>query len=276
MANVTTTTAANFIPEIWANEIQMFSKSKLVIANAVKRLDSQVKSKGDTLHVPKVAEVSASQKSASTDVTPVAATEGVFDLSIDQHYYAAHKIEDIAKVQAAYDLRSVYTEADGYAISKKIDSTLAALATGFSQTVGSAGSDLTDANLLLAIQYLDDADAPEADRSLIIKPAVKADILALDKFVLYANVNRERVNTGQIGEVYGVRVLVTTNITTTSGSPDTLNNMLIHKQALALAVQTGPRVQTQYKLESLANLLVVDAIWGVGEYRDTFGVWVKA
>lgn len=277
MANESTNlTQAVFIPELWVNEIQMHTKSKLVMASRVKRLDSQVKGKGDVIHIPKIAEISTTAKSRSTDVVPTATTEAEFTLTINKHFYAAHDIEDFAKVQSAYDLRGTYTEADGYAIAKKIDTTLTELATGFSQTVGTAGSALTDANLLRGIQYLDDADAPESDRHFVIKPAVKKDILGIDKFVLFQNVNKERINNGMIGEIYGIEVAVTTNVTTTSGSPDRVNNLLFHKDALACAIQQQPRVQADYELRGLATLLVVDAIWGVGEFRDTFGVWVKS
>jgi hypothetical protein len=31
-------------------------------------------------------------------------------------------------------------------------------------------------------------------------------------------------------------------------------------------------MQFQYKQEYLGNLATTDAIWGYGEYRDTFGV----
>lgn len=276
MANETTDlTNAVFIPEVWANEIQMHTKNKLVMAPRVKRLDSQVKGKGDVIHIPKVAEVTTTAKTRSTDVVPTAATESEFTLTVDKHFYAAHDIEDFAKIQSAYDLRSIYTEADGYAIAKKIDNTLTSLATGFSQTVGVGETALTDAVLLSGIQLLDEADAPESDRHFVVLPSVKKDILALDKFVLYQNVNKERVNTGQIGEVYGVEVAISNNVTTTTGSPDEKNNLLFHKEALACAIQQQPRVQAEYELRGLSTLLVVDAIWGVAEYRDSFGVLVK-
>lgn len=277
MANESTNlTQAVFIPELWAPEIQMFTKSKLVMAPRVKRFDSLIKGKGDTIHVPKVAVMTTTAKSRGVDVVPSANTESEFTMSIDQHFYSARDIEDLAKVQSNYDLRSVYTEAIGYALAKKIDTTLTTLATGFSQTVGSAGTALTDANLLRGIQYLDDADAPESDRHFVVRPSVKKDILALDKFVLFQNVNKERVNTGMIGEVYGIEVAVSTNVTVTDASPDVNNNLLFHKEAIACAMQQQPRVQAEYELRGLSTLLVCDAIWGKSEYRDTFGVWVKS
>lgn len=279
MANeVTTTTAANFIPEIWTSDILDIVKANLVLSPRIHRYDEMAygKGKGDTINIPTMTEITTTQKNASTDVVPTGNTESVVSMSIDSHYYAAVDIEDIVKVQALDVLRTAYTDNIGYAVSKKMDSTIAALATGFSQTTGTAGTDVTDSVVLRSIQYLDDADAPLTNRYFAIKPAVKSDILALDKFVLFQNTNRERVNTGELGEVYGVEVLVTTNMSTTSGSPDTLNNMMFHKDAIGMAVSMPIRVQSDYELRGLSTLMVADALWGVKETRDTFGVYVKA
>lgn len=279
MANVTVTTAANFIPEIWSNDILRVVEANLIIGPRVHNYSAEVKEYGDTIHVPSVTEISATAKTAGTDMTFTANTEGVVDIAIDQHYYAAVKIEDIAKIQAQANLMSEYTTAIGYAVAKKMDATLAALAAGFSQTTGTTNTAITDAVILSSIQYLDEANAPFTNRHFIIKPAAKKDILSLDKFVLFQNTGAvngsSRVLNGQLGEVYGVEIGVTTNITQ-SASPVTNQNMMFHKDALGLATQESVRVQSQYKLESLATIVAADAIWGVKEMRDTFGVLVKS
>lgn len=279
MANVTVTTAANFIPELWSNDILRVVEANLIIAPRVHNYSADVKQYGDTIHVPTLTEISATAKSASTDMTFTGNTEGVVDIAIDQHYYAAVKIEDIAKIQAKADLMAEYTEAIGYAVSKKMDATLAALASGFSQNAGATNTAVTDAVILTAIQYLDDANAPFTNRHFIIKPSVKKDILSLDKFVLFQNTGAingsSRVLNGQLGEIYGVEIGVTTQITD-SASPITHQNMMFHRDAIGLATQESVRVQSQYKLESLATIVAADAIWGVKEMRDTFGVLVKS
>lgn len=283
MANeVTVTSAANFIPEVWTSDILDIVKTNLVMSNLVHRYDSMAygKGKGDIIHIPTITEISASAKSAGTDVTPTSNVETKVDLTVDQHYYAAIDIEDIVKVQALDELRRAYTDAIAYGVTKQMDTSLTELATGFSQTTGTAGTDVTDTVVLRAIQYLDDADAPMTDRHFVIKPAVKNDILALDKFVLFQNTgpgqDGSRVLTGSFGQVYGVNVHVTTNVTTTSGSPDTINNLMFHRDAIGMSVAMPMRVQQEYELRGLSNLMVADALWGVKETRDTFGVWVKA
>jgi len=50
--NVTKTTAAKFIPEIWSDEIVAAYKQNLVAANLFSKMSFKGK-KGDTLHIPK-------------------------------------------------------------------------------------------------------------------------------------------------------------------------------------------------------------------------------
>ena len=272
MANeVTVTTAANFIPEIWSKEVQKAVENNLVLAARVKRFDSEVKGGGDTLHIPTLSNITASDKSAGSDVTFTANTEGVVNLSINKHKVAGVDIEDIVKTQASYNMSSLYSDKLGYAIAKIIDSDLAALETGLSQNLGTAGTDLTDAVIVNGIIFLDEADAPLADRHFVIEPSQKGAILKLDKFVLYQNANRERVINGELGEVYGVEIAITNNLKVTA-TPTAVHNLLFHRECFAMAMQQDIRVQSQYEIASLSNRIVADAIYGVVEYRDAFGV----
>jgi hypothetical protein len=49
--HITITSAANFIPEIWSDEIIATYKKNLVLANLVKKMSFKGK-KGDTVHIP--------------------------------------------------------------------------------------------------------------------------------------------------------------------------------------------------------------------------------
>ena len=56
MAEVTLTTAANFIPEMWSNAVLDYAERSFQLRNQVTDLSSLVSSGGDTIHVPKVTE----------------------------------------------------------------------------------------------------------------------------------------------------------------------------------------------------------------------------
>jgi hypothetical protein len=273
-----------FIPELWSMEILRATESNLVLADKVKRYDSMVKNKGDVLYVPNISNLTANAKVAETQVTLQAPTETANTINIDQHYETSMLIEDIAKVQSQYNLMSEYTNKAGYAIAKTIDSSIAGLYSGLSQYVGDGNTDINDTNVIRAIQYLDDADAPEADRFFIVKPSGKADLQYIDKFVLRTGPGwspdnspiLKNMSNGFWGDLYGVKVYVSTNLVTQAATPSVVHSLMFQKEAFALAIQQQPRTQSQYKQEYLADLLTVDVIYGFAELRDTFGVDFRA
>ena len=93
--NVTVTTAANFIPELWRDAILDYAERKFQIKNQVSDFSSMLAGGGDILHIPKVTEETAAAKSAGSAVTYTNNTDGKIDLTVDQHHYEAKRIEDI-------------------------------------------------------------------------------------------------------------------------------------------------------------------------------------
>ena len=178
----TTTTGANFIPEIWSPEILRATENALVMAPLVKRFDSMVTGKGDTIHIPNLSNLTATSKSANVSVTLQAPTESVTNISIDQHYESSFLVEDILKVQSNYDLMGEYTSKAGESIARRIDTDLLGTYSSFTNTdVGAYGSDITDAVILAAAEAIDLANAPMEDRALIIYPTQKTALARIDK-----------------------------------------------------------------------------------------------
>lgn len=277
--NITTTTAANFIPELWSPLTKDAVESNLVMARLVIRdYEGEIKQKGDTVNIAEISNLTARDKSASTDVTYETITEELLTISIDKHKYAGFKLEDIVKIQANVDLMKKYNNKVGYALAKQIDSDLLALYAGLSQSVGTDGTAISAANFLAAIQYLDLADAPETERYGVFNGGDKASFLDVDDFVRYDSMgiggNLSPIVTGRFGELYGVQVFFSNNVTTT-GSPSGNHNLVFHKEAFALAMQRDIRVQAQYDIDALADKVVGDVLYGVKEFRDTFGVVYK-
>jgi len=282
--NMTKTTDDIFVPELWSSEVLRATRSNLVLADKVKRYDFMLKKGGDVIHVPNLSNLTTNSKVAGSQVTLQAPTEINTDITIDQHKETSFLVEDLIAVQSSTNLMSEYTNQAGYAIAKDLDSAVAALFSGFSQTVGNGSTDINDANVIRAIQYLDDADAPESDRYFIVKPSGKADLAYIDKFVLRTGAGWSPSDSpiingnkgpGFWGDLYGVKVYITTNLVTQAGTPTIVHSAMFQKEALALAVQQSPRTQRQYKQEYLADLVTVDVIYGVKEMRDSFGVDFK-
>ena len=289
---VTPTTGATFIPELWSDEIIAAYKQNLVMANLVSKMSFKGK-KGDTLHIPKPTRGAASLKASSTAVTLQAATESEVVVLVNKHYEYSRLIEDITETQALSSLRKFYTGDAGYALAKQVDTDLIQLgrgAQGGNGTVaydkaviasdgttlytGSNEAAITDAGIRKVIQTLDDADVPMDGRCLVLPPVARNVMMGLARFTEQAFVGEvgggNTIRNGQIGNVYGVKVYVSTNCETATG--DARIGMMFHKDAFVLAEQLGVRSQTQYKQEYLGTLFTSDMLYGVKELRDEAAV----
>ena len=283
------TTAAAFIPELWSDEIIAAYKQNLVMANLVSKMSFKGK-KGDTLHIPKPTRGAAALKAASTQVTLQAATESEIQVLVNKHYEYSRLIEDITEVQALASLRKFYTGDAGYALAKQVDTDLLQLGRGAQggngtvaydkAVIASDGSTLytgsnedaiTDAGIRKVIQTLDDADVPMDGRVLVLPPVARNVMMGLARFTEQAFVgDGSSIRNGEIGNVYGVKVYVSTNCETATGAARI--GMMFHKDAFVLAEQMGVRSQTQYKQEFLGTLFTSDMLYGVKELRDEAAV----
>lgn len=291
--HVTTSTSHTFIPAIWSDEIIATYKKNLVLANLVKKMSFKGK-KGDTLHIPAPIRGSASIKAASTQVTLIAATEAEVIVTIDQHYEYSRLIEDIVEAQALASLRNFYTEDAGYALARQVDTSLIRLGRGvnggdataaytgaFSGADGAtayvAGTNtglgaLTDIAIRRSIQRLDDQDVPMDNRFLLVPPSTRNTLMGISRFTEEAFTGEagagNTIRTGEIGNVYGVPVFVSSNAEVTTGTTAAKAVLLGHKDFAVFVEQMGVRSQTQYRQEYLGTLFTADTLYGVKELRD--------
>ncbi len=305
---VNKTAAATFIPEIWSDEIIAAYQKNLKMAPLVKKLPMTGK-KGDVIHIPKPIRGAASAKVADTAVNIQANTEGELQISVNRHFEYSRFIEDIVEVQALNSLRQFYTEDAGYQLALKVDTDLMNAATGFgngtmdlaaptgadwensnsyffdaASTGGTplslfdaagghsvaAGDVFSDAGFRQAIQLLDDADVPMDGRCIIVPPVVRNTIMGTERFSSSDFVSGQTVNTGLIGNLYGVDVYVSSNCPTLESN--VRGCILMQKDALVHAEQMTVRSQTQYKQEYLSTLYTADTLYGVQVYRPEAGL----
>jgi N4-gp56 family major capsid protein len=288
--HVTNTTAATFIPEIWSDEIVAAYKKSLVMANLVKKMNFKGK-KGDTVHIPSPTRGVATAKSASTQVTLIAATESEVVVNINNHFEYSRLIEDITEAQALSSLRQFYTDDAGHALGRQVDTSLIRLgrgarggnaantaytggiigSTGVAYTSGSSNAaNIADAGIRAAIQLLDDQDVPMDGRSLVVPPVARNSMLGIARFTEQAfKGNGTTLMNGEFGDIYGVKVYVSTNCDTAAGNTNTDRvALMFHRDWAVLVEQLGIRSQTQYKQEWLGTLFTADTLYGVSELRD--------
>jgi N4-gp56 family major capsid protein len=287
---------AGFVPEVWSDEIIAAYKKNLVAANLIKKMNFKGK-KGDKVYFPRPERGTASAKVVSSQVNLIAESGTSIGINIDQHYEYSRLIEDLAEVQAMSSLRRFYTDDAGYSLARQIDTDILRLGRGAQGgTAGDAdydkgylagdgstlyvdgsnvGTALTDEGFRRAIQRLDDADVPMDMRYFVIPPSTRNTIMGLARFTEQAFTGEaggaNTIRNGQIGDIYGVKVFVTTNADTATTTTSRAA-LLFHPEFGVLVEQLGVRVQTQYKQEWLSTLLTADTLYGVGELRDTSAV----
>lgn len=276
---ITGTTAATWRPNIWAKQVLAAREANLVLVPLVKHYDRDIASMGQTVEIPNLSNLTANVKTANTQVTLQAPTETKQTLTINKHYEASFLVEDFADAQSAYDIASEYTEKAGYALAQQMDSSLAsAMTSGFTQTVGTAGTALVDSVVLSANKYLDDAKAPSDNRYFVVNPQGKKELLAIDKYIRYDAIgvggSANSIRSGQIGEIYGVQVFMSQNLVITAGTPITNNYLFFHRDSTAIAIQRDVKMEHQRKTEYLGDLYVTSALWGVLVIRVDHGVLV--
>ena len=233
----TTTTGANFIPELWSDDVIALYKQALVMGNLVSKIN-HVGKKGDTIHIPNPARGEASAKAASTQVTLVTDTAGTIPVLINKHFEYSQLFEDIVDLQALASMRRFYTDAAGYGLAKRVDQELMALTQGFqggaatgeawaggviggdgetafsdaANTNTGNGSTLTDAAVRKMIQTLDDTDTPMINRVIVVPPVEKNNILGIARYTEQAFIgNGDAIKTGMFSNLYGMEVYATTN-----------------------------------------------------------------
>ena len=298
-----------FIPEIWSDEIIAAYQKNLKMAPLVKRL-SMTGKKGDLIHVPKPVRGTAYAKAENVAVTIQANTESELTIAIDRHFEYSRLIEDIVEVQALSSLRQFYTEDAGYQLALKVDTDLVNCGTGFGNGTRTAtptdasswvnsnsyyvnassglatfaadtvatGDNFTDLALRQAIKLMDDANVPMDGRVLVVPPAARKSIMGIDRYVSSDFVGGRGVESGLIGNLYGVDVYVSSNAPTletaaqnSGGSIAVRGCLFFHKDAIVMAEQMAVRSQTQYKQEYLSTLYTADTLYGVQTYRPEAG-----
>ena len=268
MAEVTLTTAANFIPELWQSAILDYAERTFQLRNQVTDLSSMVSAGGDTIHVPKVTEETAASLSSGSAVTYSANTDGKVDLAIDQHAYEAKRIGDIVKVQESADLFGMYAKSMGYSIAKFVENYIAVTvlqgATGNDVTL-SADNTFTTALIRTGLNKFLDASHSYTDGEayLYCSPAAYMSALSLQDFYDASRRGDAQNPTvsGSVGMIYGVPTFVSTDWDDDGGTGDETAT-LFKKEAVYFAQQIQPRVQSAYDIDYVSTSIVADVVFG--------------
>ena len=258
-----------FIPELWADGVYRYFEKQLVFKPFFDDYSSMVKGAGDVLHIPTVQEVATATKAVNTGVAYSVATETDIDLAIDQHIYGAKLFEDLAMIQSNEQLFDKYAQSMAYGLAKAVDTKIEALL----QTIGTnqdlaANNSMSNADVETALGTLISNDIPADECAFFVNPLIYADLLNSKAFVASGSsagvgfgADNAAMNSGQVGMLFGIPVMTSSLIPTTSSDGIEVG-YLVHKSAIAVAVQQDIRVQSEYSVDYLGTKVVADIIYG--------------
>jgi len=265
--NVTPTTAAAFIPEMWRDAILDYAERKFQLKNQVMDFSSMLAGGGDILNIPKVKEEIAATKTAGTGVTYTNQTDGSIALAVDQHHYEAKRIDDIVKVQESADLFNAYAKSMGYALAKKVENYLALeVQKGTANDVTLATDNVFTTTLVRSgLQKLLDGghDYTDGETFMYASPAAYMSLLSLGEFSeAQKRGDQENPNvSGKIIQAYGMSLFPSVDWDDDGGTGDETAT-IFKKESVYFAQQIAPRVQSAYDIDHLATSVVADVLFG--------------
>ena len=270
---VTVTTDQHFIPEIWADGIYKFFERKTVFRGLVDDYSALVGSKGygDAINIPEMSIISASDKSAGSDVSYDATATTTTQLAINKHKYVAKLFEDVAQIQSEADLVEKYAKMMGEALARQVDADIWAELDGLNQSQDlSADNTLNAATFEAALATLGENDVPYMDGecSMVVNPTLFADILNPSAGIAQYFIRNDAVGegnkglrSGMVGSLYGIDVYMS-NTVSSSGTDGTVAGAIFHKSAAVFASQQEVRVQSEYSVDALGTKVVSDLLYG--------------
>lgn len=259
---------SQYIQEKWTREIQQPFDKVLQIADLVQDRSGLITSGGDVINIPFASAVDARAKSASTNITYDSPEGAPVTLAIDKHYYVGVLIEDIAKVQASYDLKATFQTRMAEALARQIDTDLMALYASAGTTVA-GGAAVDDADMLAVVAAFDAANTPEGDRKGVVGHYTKGDLLGVNKYTAYDQTGQVgaavsgKKDSGLVGSLYNIALYHSGNVPTNT----TGKNLFFHKSAISKAVQQKPKFEMEYSVDALGWKTALHTIYGIGVER---------
>jgi hypothetical protein len=295
MANITTAEVNDSIPTIVAAEALGYLKANTVLAQLVARdWDDDVARYGQTVDITRRGALTVNDKAANTPVTLQTPADTKTSVTLNKHKEVSFIVEDLAQMFSRPNIIGGYIEDAMKVIAEQVDTDIAALYSGFSQTIDATGG-LSNANFIEARRLLNAANAPTGDRFAVLHEDAEAEALKLEEIINrdYRGDDAARaMRDGFVGRVAGFDVFMDQKIRVAGGQ---CKNLFFHRNAIVLVTRPlvmaspgmgvvqrtmaedglGIRVTMSYDTDHLGWKVTLDLLYGVAELRDNHGVVVS-
>ena len=281
------------IPTIVAAEALGYLRANTVLSRLVARdWDNEVASYGDTITIPYLADFSINAKAEGTAVTLQDAADSVYIVTLDQHNEVSFIIEDIGEAFSRPNFLPLMTTNALAVVAEEIDNDLAALYSGFSQTVDATDA-LGEDDFRESRRLLNSAKAPLGARFAVLHEDAEYEALGIERVVNrdYAEALGSMAADSFSGRFAGFDIFMDQRIKVADTQA---KNMFFQRDAMVLATRplplanaggvfqsvmnedgVGLRVTTSYNADHLGWQVTIDVLYGVAELRDAFGVTVS-
>jgi N4-gp56 family major capsid protein len=275
MAVTTTTLTA----ELFSNVMQsaLFTLSEQTVIRPLIRNYDMTGTPGLTAQVPIYPALSAGDLTEGTDIStptsfdPTSATMTALERGV------MVTLTDMAIESANEDVAAAVGRQIGDAMAKKVDTELAGLFSGFSNTVGSGAREITVEDLFKAAATLRANNAP-GPYACVLHPyqahQIKLQLTNAGSTMSHAlsDVGNAALNDGFVGQIAGMNIFESTVIT--GDSAGAFVGAAFAQDALGYMVKRDMRIEEQRDASLRATELVGSMAYGVKEIFDVYGVGI--
>lgn len=255
-----------------AQLVQRNLYAKSVLLGSIWDLSSLAAPGDVSVKLPTVSNFTVTKKSSGTAVDAAALTYGGDTMNFDQHAVVQFLIEKRASIQSRIALANINMQRAMEAHAKQIDTDIhAALIAGVSTSapdhvIAFAGASFDKADILEARRLLDNQEWPSDGRTLAIHPDEEKAMLSVEGFVDASKFGSAApVQTGVIGNVYGIPVRKSTVVT--SGRP-----LMYAYESACIAFQAMPEMDSQKDLANVATRYSLDQLYGLKVLQSGKGI----
>lgn len=261
------TLPANFRPSIWADAFVDYFAQLPAVIDFCSRYDAFAAQagRGETIQIPSL---TVSAAGAVTPGSMIGSLGSVTDagstLTIDKFRGLSLAVDPMHERFNHPDWRNALMRDAARRIKNDTNDIVLALAetegteSVVTQKVNTAGGALTDADILDASKYLDEAEFPEEDRFLFLPPVAVNDLAGITEYI--SKDFGDGQSQHKVAMVRGFQVVkIPSAYFNESGG--VYSGLAIHKSALAVAV-ARPHMKLAAQAGEYRDILEVGAIWG--------------
>lgn len=283
MANMTGTTMANWLPEVWSHLATITYRSNVVLDPLMDhRWEPEIgPGRGDTVNIPNFTQNTSANKRSTfgtgASVTFDAVTESQTQLLIDQLAYKAFRMPVEMALQSMTPYQQLLVDGIGQAVALKVDAELASDDTNGIDALTAIGLDNEDVNddvILEGETVLNDNNAKVEDRFFVVSPATRASLMQNEviRNQLYGgtvgNLPGNR-GAGFLGSVYTLNVYMSNNLE--SGTAGKKNGMF-QRECIAFASQQDIKFEQDLNIEDgLFNQFIGYKVYGFKLVKSSHG-----